>query len=455
MSSHRIYSGATPKQVAEDLKPLVDFKNEGISVDELKDLFEKRLFPHLIRYDLAEFQSMFNSFPEEGAKFGAEVALRYNQGVTNWQVSPGGAMLEELCGRALCSLFDFPSTADATFMYSGTYANQEALYLALHRKAELHGFNLSKKGLGGFTGDKKLAVAISGDAHFSIRHAVRMLGLGEESIITVPMDNNRRMDVQHSIETLNELRNEREIFCLVVTAGTTSTGAVDPVSPFVDYCRKHDIWLHVDGAYGLAYSLVPEWKHLFSGIQDADSVCWDPHKQLGIPIPNSLLFVRQWKDFGRMAVHSSYFNREEDVEPNPGLKSPPSTRPFSALPLVASFLYQGIERVIQRLRSPLTAIQEVYNHLKTWADIELCHKPDTGILCFRIIPEGYDKKRLDALQQNVYKTIMSEGKRSISVTQLNNKTMLRILAISPAVTFDALMETISEIRKIAQDLTSP
>jgi L-2,4-diaminobutyrate decarboxylase len=452
MSNDRIYSGATPKQVAEDLKPLVDFKNEGMPVDELKELFKKRLLPHLIRYDLPEFQSMFNSFPEKGAKLGADIALSYNQGVTNWQVSPGGAMLEELCGRALCSLFGFPSSSDATFMYSGTYANQEALYLALHRKAESHGFDLAGQGLSGFSGNKKLVVAISGDAHFSIRHAVRMLGLGEESIITVPMDSSRRIDVQQTVETLDRIQNEKDIFCLVTTTGTTSTGAVDPVAPFVEYCSKHDIWLHVDGAYGMAYSLVPEWKHLFSGIEDADSVCWDPHKQLGIPIPNSLLFVRQWKDFGRMSVHSSYFNREEDVEPNPGLKSPPSTRPFSALPLVASFLYQGMENIIQRLRAPLAAIRETYDYLKTQKDIEMCHEPDTGILCFRIIPEGIGNERLDVLQQSIFKTVISEGKRSISVTQLNNKTMLRILAISHTVTFNALMETVSEIRRIARDL---
>ena len=305
----------------------------------------------------------------------------------------------------------------------------------------------------GFNESNKLAVAISCDAHFSIKHAVRMLGLGEDSLIILPVDNNRHIDIKQMVETLDRLKKEKDIFCIVATAGTTSTGAVDPIKEIVPYCKENDIWLHVDGAYGLAYSLVPEWKPLFAGIEDADSISWDPHKQMGIPIPNSLLFVRQWRDFARMAVHSSYFNREEDVEPNPGLKSPPSTRPLSALPLVTSLLYQGMEKVVQRLRGPLVAIRDIHNYMKEQKDIEACHQPDTGILCFRIVPEGFKEGKLDDLQQNIYKKILSEGKRSISMTQLDSKTVLRFLAISPAVDFDALMETVSVIRELAKEFT--
>jgi len=449
MNKSSIYSGASVAQVREDVKHLVDFKNNGLSIGELHTLLQEKLAPHLMRYDLPGFQSLFNAFPEEGAKLGAQIALDYNQGVTNWIVSPGGAMLEELCLRAVCSLFGFGSEADATFMYCGTYANQEALYLALHRFAEQQGFDYSTNGLKGFRGDKPLAVAASSDAHFSIRHAVRMLGLGEESIITLPVDKNRRIDVSGMKSVLDKNKIEKNVFCMVATTGTTSCGSVDPISPLADYCRDNDIWLHVDGAYGLAYSLVPEWKHLFNGIARADSVAWDPHKQMGVPIPNSILFVRRWQDFGRMAVHSSYFNRSEDVEPNPGLKSPPSTRPFSALPLVTSLLHQGLDRVIERLRAPLCAIRDFYDFCMTQKDIEVCNRPDTGILCFRIIPQGYEGGAVDELQQTVHTKITAGGKRSISLTKLDGRTVLRVLAVSPAVTFGALKETLALIREIA------
>jgi glutamate/tyrosine decarboxylase-like PLP-dependent enzyme len=449
MKNTPIYSGASPEQVAADLQPLVDFQNDGISIKTLSTLIRTRLLPHMMHYDHPGFQSMFNAIPEKGAAFGARIALAYNQGVTNWQVSPGGAVLEELCCKALCDLFGFPSGSDATFMYSGTYANQEALYLALHRKAEQEGFDLATKGLQGFRDPSQLAVITSCEAHFSVNHAVRMLGLGDQSLVTVDVDENRRIDVARMKETIDEL--EKDVFCIIATTGTTSTGSVDPVLPIVNLCKNIQAWSHVDGAYGLAYSLVPEWKPLFSGFERADSVCWDPHKQMGIPIPNSLLFVQRKEDFNRMTLYSDYFNREEDTEPNPGLKSPPSTRPFSALPLVTSLRYQGIQKIINRLRAPLVAIKMTAQTLSSCKDIQVCHTPDTGILCFRVMPEGVPEHKIDQLQTLVYERIMREGKRSVSLTRLDGKTVLRLVAISPSVTTDDLMQTISYTQVLATE----
>ena len=448
----QIYSGATPEQVAADLEPLVDFQEEGLSLEALADLIKERLLPHLMNYGQPGFQSMYNAFPEEGAEFGAKIALAYNQGVTNWQVSPGGAMLEELCGRALCRLFGLSPDSEATFMYCGTYANQQALYLALHRKAEKQGFDFAQKGLQGFKDPTRLAVLASCDAHFSLKHAVRTLGLGEESLFSLAVDRNRRIDVNQMEDTLNELKGTKDIFCVVVTAGTTSTGSVDPILPVARTCKSLDTWLHVDGAYGLAYSLVPEWKPLFAGVELADSVSWDPHKQLGVPIPNSLLFIRQKEDFNRMAVHSDYFNPENEAVPNPGLKSPPSTRPFSALSLVTSLRYQGLAKMIQRLQAPLVAIKTVALKLKNEPEIELFHQPDTGILCFRVIPEGFSAEKLEKLQNHIYERIMADGKRTISMTRLDNDIVLRLVAISPSVTAEALMETILETRNLAKSV---
>ncbi len=446
-----IFSGATAEQVAEDLKPLVDFDEKGLSLPELQQLLEKRLFPHLMNYDIPAFQSMFNAIPEEGAKFGADIALQHNQGVTNWQVSPGGAMLEELCGKALCGLFGLAQEADATFMYCGTYANLQALHLALHRQAEIEGFDLNKKGLHGFKDPGRLAVLTSEDAHLSLKHAVRTLGIGDRGLIPLKVDRNRRIDVDSLREKLDEIEGKRDVFCVVATAGTTFSGSVDPIELIAEICRKKDMWLHVDGAYGFVYCLVPEWEHLYNGKEQADSVTWDPHKQLGVPIPNSVLFVRRGQDFGRLTIFGEYFNPEGDPKPNPGLKSPPTTRPFSALSLVTSLRYQGKNKLIERLRAPLTAIQETAERIKDQQGVESMHSPDTGILCFRIHPGGYPKDKLNVLQEYVYEKIMSEGRRTVSKTKLGQNVVLRLVAISPALTADDLMDTVSYARSIASE----
>jgi L-2,4-diaminobutyrate decarboxylase len=446
-NQYLIHSGASPDKVAQDLQPLVDFQGEGISPKAMEKLIQERLVPHLMQYGHPGFHSMFNFFLEEGAELGAKIALTYNQGVTNWQVSPGGAVLEELCCQALCRVFGFDQEADATFMYSGTYANQQALYLALHRKAEMCGFDFTQKGLKGFEDPSRLRILASRDAHFSLKHAVRMLGLGEESLVSVDVDKNRRLDVECLKETVDKLKQVKDIFCVVATAGTTSTGSVDRILSISEICQDLDTWFHVDGAYGLAYSLIPELKSLFSGIERADSVSWDPHKQFGVPIPSSLLFVARKEDFNRMAIYSEYFNRKGDLRPNPGLKSPPSTRPFMALSLVTSIRCLGMNRVIKRLKAPITAIKELAEKLKNETDVEVAHKPDTGILCFRFVPESFPEENLDKLQEDIYERIMSGGERTISITKLDEKTFLRLVALSPAVTSRALKETISEARK--------
>ena len=446
----RIYSGASPRQVAHMLAPLVEFQEEGMPLDSLEKLLLEKFVPHLMRYDSPGFLSMFNFFPEKGAAMGAGLALRFNQGVTGWEVSPGGAVLEEICCQALCRLYGLGPKADATFMYSGTYANQQALYMALHRKAEERGFDLSEKGIKGFGDPGSLKVLSSSDAHFSLRQAVRMLGLGEESLVSLDVDHNRRLDIAHLKKRLPRMGKKRDIICLVVTAGTTSTGSVDPIQPAADLAREIGTWLHVDGAYGLAYGLVPEWSHLFQGIDRADSVSWDPHKQFGVPIPSSVLFVRNQADFSRMAVHGHYFNRPDDPMPNPGIKSPPSTRPLAALPLVTTIRHLGLREVIRRLRVPLEAVRKLAQTLEKERDVQAAHTPDTGILCFRVKPEGLSERLLNTLQEYIYERIMAGGRRTISLTRLEKKTVLRLVALSPDVTYAAMMETVRAPGKIAE-----
>ncbi|MCP4359873.1 MAG: aspartate aminotransferase family protein [Chloroflexi bacterium] len=442
-----IYSGATPSQVAADLAQLLNFQAEGIPLDELEAMISRHLLPHLIRYDQPSFQSMFNAFPSAEATLGAQVMLATNQGVTNWQVSPGGAMLEELCGHALCRLFGLGADADATFMYSGTYGNQQALYMALHRYAERQGFNLAQKGIAGFSAPERLAILVAEGAHFSLKQAARMLGLGEDCLIQLPLDEQWRVDVDEMKAIVAAKRPFHDIVCMVATSGTTSTGAIDPIAAMADLCVETGAWLHVDGAYGYAYKLVPEWADLFAGDDQADSISWDPHKQLGAPIPNSILFVKQRADFARMALHSHYFNRAEDSEPNPGLKSPPSTRPMSALPLVTILRGQGLSQVVERLRKPLVAIHTLADYIHTLPDVELCHQPDTGILCFRMIPIGKSEAELDKLQNQLFTRIMSTGERSISITNLGGKSVLRLVIVSPHTMFADLRETVDLLRQ--------
>jgi glutamate/tyrosine decarboxylase-like PLP-dependent enzyme len=445
-----IWSGADPEEVRCDLAPLLDFREEGRELAEIGRLLEERLAPHLMRYDRATFQSMFNCRPGEGALFGAEWGLPWNQGVTNWQVSPGGALLEEMACEALADLLGLPGFG-GTVMYCGSYANQQALYLALHHRAEQAGFDYPERGLPGFAGPERLTVLVSTDAHFSLRHAVRMLGLGEHGLVRVDIDAERRMDSGDLAVRLEQAgrSEEQEVVAVVATAGTTSTGAVDPLTEVADLCAEYGIWLHVDGAYGLAYRLVPERAERFAGVERADSVSWDPHKQFGVPIPSSLLFTRRPADLHRMALHADYFNRPDTPVPDPGIKSAPSTRPFTALPLVTSILHRGLTGVRASLGRPVAVMEDLHARLEAEPGTEPLHTPDTGIQCFRIVPAGVGEERLDELQTMVYRRVLAGGERSLAITRLGETTALRLVSVSEVVTPDDAWATVTAAREEA------
>ena len=450
-TSDRIFSSDNPGAVKTALEPLLDFQSRGLALEELSRMIDECLVPHFVNYGHPGFHAFYNLFLEAGAELGAEVALKYNQGVTNWQVSPGGAMLEEMCGRALCRLFGLSAGSDATFMYSGTYANQQAVYLALHKYADNRGFDFGREGLAGFRDPGRLVLVASEEAHFSFRQTIRMLGLGEKCIRTVPADGNGRMDLQSLDKTLKSVRQDHDVFCVVSTAGTSSSGSIDPIDPVADLCLELEAWCHLDAAYGLVYGLLPEKASLFHGMERVDSITWDPHKQMGAPIPNSLLFIKNAEDFRRMAVFSDYFNRPDEPKPNPGLKSPPSTRPLSALPLVASIRHQGLDQLMQRLRAPLDTVNQAVEYINSKSDLELMLPPDLGIFCVRLVPEGFAGEQIDELQKYLHDKLLEDARRMVSFTRIKDKAALRFLILTPENSFAEVVRTLDYLRELATE----
>lgn len=456
----RIWSGAEPDEVRADLAPLVSFGEEGRPLDEIRVAVQRRLLPHLVRYDHPGFHALYNFRPEEGAAFGARVALEWNQGVTNWQVSPGGVVLEELLCRRLCRLFQLGEAAGATFLYSGTYANHQALFLALHRRAEERGFSLAEAGLAGFASGRRPVFLASEEAHFSVRQSVRLLGVGEEGVVSVSADGHGRIDPEALGRAWSaEVGEGRDPVAVVLTLGTSSTGALDPLEASLEALEEargappgeHPRpWIHVDGAYGLAFRLLPEFRAHFQELEAADSATWDPHKQFGVPIPSSLLFVRRRADLLRMAVHGDYFNRPDEALPNPGLHSPPSTRPLQALPLALTLLHRGLEGVRADLRRPLEVVSRFAERVARTPDVEVASPPRLGIVCLRLRPEGLDPEAVDALQVHLYRRTAAGGERSISLTRIGGRPVLRFLVVAPTSTPESMLATVEHLRREAE-----
>jgi L-2,4-diaminobutyrate decarboxylase len=381
-------------------------------------------------YGAIGFQSMFNARPEPAALWAQEEVARLNQGVTAWEVSPGGALLEEMFDAELCRLFGWPEGTDATFLYSGSYANQQALFMSLHRAAERRAFDFGTDGLAGFNGRVPMIVA-SADAHLSVKACARMLGLGARSVIEIPVDASRRMDVAALATALDQ----NDVACVVATLGTTNCGAIDPIAEIAELCASHGVWLHVDAAYGGAYTLLPELANARAAMVAADSLTWDPHKAMRVPIPSSVLFVRHGDDFRRMSVFGEYINRQEDAFPAPGLKSLPTTRPNQALPLLLTMRHLGLDGVRAALRAPLVAARTFHEWLRHQPEFETAHPPETGIVCFRLVG-GEDP---DARNRHAFETVLAGGSTAINMTRFDGRVWLRTVTINPLVTGEDLI----------------
>ena len=175
----------------------------------------------------------------------------------------------------------------------------------------------------------------------------------------------------------------------------------------------------------------------------------DQYKQFGVPIPSSLLFLKDGNNFRRMAIYSDYFNREDEQEPNPGLKSPPSTRPLSALPVVTAIRHQGLTGLKKRLRKPLETVSACVKYIRTQQDLELMLTPDLGIFCVRLVPPGLPEAKLNALQKYLYERVIIERERSVSMTHVNGKAALRFLILTPEQQVNEIINTFDYLRQLA------
>src|SRR5262249_44291979 len=182
--------------------------------------------------------------------------------------------------RPPARLYDLPDGADGLFLPGGTYATLQALVLARGRA------------IGRRAPGPGLRVYAADAAHFSVARSASVAGIGPEDVVLLPARGRGELDVDLLAETIRrDRRDGKTPLAVVATAGTTGTGAVDPIAAVVELCTAEGIWLHIDACYGGAIALLPELRGLLAGAGRADSIAVDPHKWFFIPVTAALLLV--------------------------------------------------------------------------------------------------------------------------------------------------------------------
>jgi len=276
---------------------------------------------------------------------GGMLAAALNINVTSWRSAPSGTDLEHLTIDWLKEMLGYPATAGGLLTSGGSMATFAALGAARSAKA---GVDVVRDGAGAIS--RPMCVYVSEEGHFSIAKAAGMLGLGESNVRAVKTDDCFRIDLTDLARLVEaDLARGHLPFCVVANAGTTATGAFDPLAELVNFSHRYNLWLHVDAAYGGFAALAPSARHHFTGIAEADSVTLDPHKWLYLPVGCGCVLYRDPAPARAAFSHGADYIRPMGLDRDEAFAfwdyGPELTRPFRALDLWLLIKYAGAERL--------------------------------------------------------------------------------------------------------------
>ncbi|GAA0961174.1 pyridoxal phosphate-dependent decarboxylase family protein [Actinocorallia libanotica] len=295
------------------------------------------------------------------------------------------------------------------------------------------------------------AIAISEDAHYSVSRAAGVLGIGEEHIVRLPVDECGRIRVGAVAPILDaaEQRGLR-VFCLVASSGTTAMGAFDPLDELAALTRPRGIWLHVDGAHGASLLLSERHRERLRGIAEVDSLTWDAHKMLFVPAPCTLLFYRDGSAAaGAFRQRASYvFDEEPDVYSalDSGDKNLECTKRPMIMPLWTLWSMYGPALFTRKIDHLCAMTVQAHRMLAAEPDFTVLHEPEANILCFRFTPEGLDDADLHALQLAIRNRLRADGRFFISKVHIGGVAALRVVLMNHKITAEHLDLLITEIR---------
>jgi glutamate/tyrosine decarboxylase-like PLP-dependent enzyme len=344
-------------------------------------------------------------------------------------------------------------------------ANLNALFVA-HRAHAPE--NASRAGL--WNAGAPATLYASDQVHLSIPKAADIMGLGREQVRAVPSDGRFRIDLRRLREMVEaDERAGLRPFCVVASAGTVSTGAVDPLSELARFARERSLWLHVDGAYGALAACAPSKRELFEGLAEADSVSLDPHKWLYTPLGCGCLLLRE-PERARAAfagTEEGYIKVFESVEDEAhafwdyGVEL---SRPFRALKVWAALRFYGAARVAAAIEEDCALAAYMAGRVRESEDFELLADATLGICCFRYAPAGLRReleaagdeeererlnRALDELNARVMHRVQRGGEAYVSNAVLRGRFALRASITNFRTTRRDIDLTLDVIRRAA------
>ncbi|HEX8476365.1 MAG TPA: pyridoxal-dependent decarboxylase [Pyrinomonadaceae bacterium] len=460
-----VFPQKSASEIAESLR--VEFPSEGVSAAQLLDDC-RAIFDGCRHNGHPRFFGYIASPSTPVGAFASLLASTLNANVTSWRSSPAATEIEKTTVRWLSQMIGYGDDVGGLLTSGGSMANLNALFTAHRSHASAR--DASQKGLWNVAAPATLYV--SEQVHLSIPKAADVLGLGREQVRVVETDECYRMDVRLLREMIAGDRARGFVpFCIVGSAGTVSTGAVDPLAEIARVAEEHALWFHIDGAYGALAALDASRRHLFAGIERADSVSLDPHKWLYTPVDCGCLLQRE-PSRARAAFSGTaedYIKTYEATDDESfafwdyGIEL---SRPFRALKVWMMLRYYGVRRIGASIAEDNALADYLAECVAASDDFQLLSPATLGICCFRYLPptlahaweaardDEEERRRInteiDELNARIMRAVQRGGHAYLSNATLRGRFALRISITNFRTTRRDIRSTLDDVRRIAE-----
>ncbi|KTS33831.1 pyridoxal phosphate-dependent decarboxylase family protein [Pantoea dispersa] len=388
----------------------------------------------------------------------AEVLINAtNQSMDSWDQSPSATIIEIKLIEWLRAQVGYPAGDAGVFTSGGTQSNLMGLMLARDAFYARQGHSVQQHGI---TGDlRKIKVLCSENAHFSVQKNMALLGHGYQSVVQVKSDQFARMDVNDLKAKLAQAEaNGEQILAIVATAGTTDAGAIDPLREIAAIAAEHNIWVHVDAAWGGALLLSEKYRHYLDGLELVDSVTLDFHKQYFQTISCGAFLLKDARHYELMRYQAAYLNSEFDEEagvPNLVSKSLQTTRRFDALKLWMGLEALGQKQYAAIIDHGVSLAQDVAQFVESEPRLELVMQPQLASVLFRYRPDQLsDSAQIALFNQRIGDALLESGRANVGVTEHAGVTCLKLTLLNPTVTLEDIKLLLALVEKTADQLLS-
>lgn len=416
---------------------------EGLGLDNvLSDIDE--FLRHSVKTNLPGFMNPLWGGFNLSAFAGEVIATLVNNSMYTYELSPFATLIEQALIHRMCEIVGFPD-GNGTLTTGGSNGNMIGMVCARYYTDPLgqqRGFDA-----------KNLVCYVSEESHYSVLMAANVLGIGFENVIKVPCDGEGRMRPDKLLEEIERTKlNSRIPFCVIATSGTTVRGAFDPLKEIAKICSDQKLWLHVDAAWGGSCLFSAKYRSLMDGIELADSVCWDAHKMMGVPLVCSAFLVKRPEILRKVCSHGDvahylFLSDAEDVDL--GRISLQCGRRNDALKLFLAWREKGDAGWSRQVENYVRLADYLEEKIVDHPNLQMMSTRVWSNVCMRYVSEGID---IDELNRQLRYRLVRSGKFMISQSKIKDQTILRPVIANPSVSKETIDELVEEISNIGSDI---